>query len=73
MKLLLGKILWNAIRLNSRKNVTTYICLQGHTDCLNVTVEENKTPVYTNRVFTNNIDGLRKISEDLAKMRRAPA
>lgn len=73
MKLLLGKILWNAITLNSRKDVTVYVCLQGNTECINVTVEENETPVYTNRVFTNNVDGLRKIGEDLIKMRRAPA
>lgn len=71
MKLLLGKILWNAILLNRREQVTTYVCVQGNTDCLNVTVEMDKTPVYTNRVFTSNIDGLRKISEDLVKMRRA--
>lgn len=73
MKLLLGKILWNAIQLNRRKNVTAYICFQGNTECLGVTVEENKTPVYTNKVFANNKDGLRKISDDLIKMRRAPA
>lgn len=71
MKTILGKILWNAISLNRRKDVTVYLCYHGNTDCLNVTVEENKTPVYQNRVFSNNVEGLHKIKDDLWAMRKS--
>lgn len=72
MKLLFGKILWNAILLNRRKDVTVYLCYHGNTDCLNVTVEKDKTPVYQNRAFTNNTSNLERMMEDLCIMRKAP-
>ena len=46
MKVILGKIFWNAICLNRKKNITAFVCYHGNTDCICVTVENKGVQVY---------------------------
>lgn len=69
MKVILGKLFWNAICLNKKKNVNVYICFHGHTDCVCVTVENKGLQVYQNKAFTKNRRELKKMVEHLQIMR----
>lgn len=69
MKVTLGKLFWNAICLNRKKNITVYICYHGHTDCICVTVENKGVQIYQNKAFSKNRKELKKMVEHLQIMR----
>lgn len=69
MILTLGRLMRNAIKLNKKEGVDVYLCLQGNTECLNVTVEENKTIAYQNRAFVKNKSEIRPMLKDIKKMK----
>lgn len=69
MKVILGKIFWNAICLNRKKNITAFVCYHGNTDCICVTVENKGVQVYQNKVFANNRKKLKEMAEHLRIMR----
>ena len=69
MKVILGKIFWNAICLNRKKNITAFVCYHGNTDCICVTVENKGVQVYQNKVFAKNRKKLKEMAEHLRIMR----
>ena len=69
MKVILGKIFWNAICLNRKKNINSFVCYHGNTDCISVTVENKGVQVYQNKVFANNRKKLKEMAEHLRIMR----
>ena len=68
-RVILGKIFWNAICLNRKKNITAFVCYHGNTDCICVTVENKGVQVYQNKVFANNRKKLKEMAEHLRIMR----
>ncbi len=65
-----GRMMINAIWLNFYCGIDVYLCLQGNTGCICLTVEENKTVVYQNRSFLSNKDSIQKLLRDVQAMRR---
>lgn len=70
MYILFGRLMINTVWLNMFKDIDTYLCLQGNTGCLCLTIEENKTVVYQNRSFLINETNIRKMIRDVQVMRR---
>lgn len=60
-----------AVELNKFKEISVYLCIQGNTGCICLTVEENRTPAYQNRAFLNNPEKIRQMREDAEVMLRA--
>lgn len=71
MSYMMGKIMENALELNQKSGVDVYVCLQGNTNCFNLTVEEKKSVSYQNRVFTHDQEGLLQMQKDLETMLEA--
>lgn len=63
--MIMVEIMEKALKLNRKKGVDVFLCLQGNTGCLNLTVEENKSVSYTNKVFATDESGLDEINKDL--------
>ncbi len=57
-----------AARLNKYPGVDVYLCFQGNTECVCLTVEENKSQVYQRREFTANEAETWDMVRDLKKM-----
>lgn len=68
--ILFGRIALNAIWLNYYNDVDVFLCIQGNTDCICLTVEENRSVVYTNKTFLTNRTNIRGMLRDLQVMRR---
>lgn len=62
------KILSDVIRLNEFEGINVYLCIQGNTQVIGVTVEENKSMVYTRKEFLHNKAKIKQLSKDVRRM-----
>lgn len=60
-----GKVMCNAVRLNKFEGVNVYVCMQGNTQVISVTVEENKTQIYNRKEFMSNMEGIEQMKRDI--------
>ena len=67
---IIGGIFQYATLLNKCRGLVVYLCFQGQTNCLNLTVEDNKVVIYSNKVFMSNLKGSRNMLKDLRIMAR---
>ena len=64
----IGKLAGTCYELNAKKNVDVYLCFHGNTNCICVSVEENRSLVYQNKAFANNSKGIQDMINDVTKM-----
>lgn len=57
-----------AVELNKFDHVSVYLCIQGNTDCICLTVEENKTPAYQSRAFLRDQERIWRMRADMETM-----
>ncbi len=64
-----GQIMEKAIELNEQPGIDVYICVNGETQVMSLTVMQNKSVVYQNRLFfQNRKKHLKQMEEHLDKM-----
>lgn len=64
-----GQIMEKAIELNTYPEIDVFLCMNGETQVLALTVMQNKSPVYQNRIFLQNRqEKLQEFEEHLDKM-----
>ena len=57
-----------AVELNKFDHVSVYLCIQGNTDCICLTVEENKTSAYQSRAFLGEQEKIQRMRADMETM-----
>lgn len=65
---LYGTLMVQAVLLNQYKNVDVYLCQQGNTEVIALTVEENKTQVYNRKEFIHDTEKIRAMQKDIDAM-----
>lgn len=66
---LYGQVVEKAIELNTYQGVDVFICINGETQVISLTVMQDKSLVYQNRFFMRErMDKLPVISDHLDKM-----
>lgn len=68
MEKLCGEIMSLAAVLNCFAGIDVFVCLHGNTDVIAVTVEDNKTLIYSRKEFIANLTNVKQIKEDVRKM-----
>ncbi len=63
-----GEIMEKAAILNDCDGINVYVCMQGNTNVLAVTVEKNKTQIYSRKEFMGNREKIRQMGTDIQKM-----
>lgn len=63
-----GEIMEKAAALNDCDGINVYVCMQGNTNVLAVTVEKNKTQIYSRKEFMGNREKICQMGMDIQKM-----
>lgn len=63
-----GKLLELTMELNKQTGVLAYVCYQGTTDCISITIYDRNTLVYSRREFAENLEALHGMLEDVRNM-----
>lgn len=63
-----GEIMEKAAALNDCDGINVYVCMQGNTKVLAVTVEKNKTQIYSRKEFMGNRAKICQMGTDIQKM-----
>ncbi|MDY3908284.1 MAG: hypothetical protein SOZ48_00895 [Eubacterium sp.] len=65
MQQAIGKMMALVMKLNEKPNIEVFVCYQGNTKCVCLTVLENEKMVYSRKFFTSNCLYVFEIIKDL--------
>lgn len=65
---MLEKLLKLTMELSKQNGVVAYVCYQGTTDCVSVTIYDRNILVYSRNEFAENLEALCGMLEDVRNM-----